>query len=33
MHLVEDLDQLKDVAEDIHRTLVDEVPLACEMVD
>ena len=27
MHLVEDLDQLKDVAEDIHRTLVDEVPL------
>ena len=27
MHLVEELDQLKDVAEDIHRTLVDEVPL------
>ena len=27
MHLAEDLDQLKDVAEDIHRTLVDEVPL------
>ena len=27
MHLVEELDQLKEVAEDIHRTLVDEAPL------
>ncbi len=27
MHLVEGLDELKDVAEDIHRTLIDEVPL------
>ena len=28
MHLVEQLHLLKDVAEDIHRTLVDEVPLS-----
>jgi DNA mismatch repair protein MutS len=28
MHLVEDLDALTDVAETIHRTLVDEVPLS-----
>ena len=29
MHLVEQLHLLTDVAEDIHRTLVDEVPLDC----